>query len=317
MASIPFMPSGDLDTRVRLRAFDFLAEQVRIYGDVLPSKVLWKGFEFEGQEVKLKSIQGIFKPALLPEIPLSITTAPPDPKRPAPYDDGFAPDGSLLYYRYRGTDPRHHQNVGLRRAMEQRKPLIYFHGVVRGEYFAAWPVYVVGDEPHRLRFHVAVDDAQFASEGLESVAAEATAEPRRGYITVATRHRLHQRAFRVRVLQAYQERCALCRLRRQQLLDAAHILPDSDPRSDPTVTNGLALCKLHHAAFDQNLIGIRPDHTVEIRQDVLNETDGPMLIHGLQGFHGRHILLPRRREDRPRPDYLEERYRAFQLSSER
>jgi putative restriction endonuclease len=127
------MPSGDLDMQIRLAAFEFLAEQVQIHGEVLPAKVLRAGFEFRRQPVAVKGIQGIFKPAALPELPLSVTTAPPEPNRPAPYDDGFAADGSLLLYRYRGTDPNHHQNVGLRRAMETRRPLIYFHGVVKGE----------------------------------------------------------------------------------------------------------------------------------------------------------------------------------------
>jgi hypothetical protein len=52
------------------------------------------------------------------------------------------------------------------------------------------------------------------------------------------------------------------------------------------VTNGLALCTLYHAAFDRDVIGITPDYVVEVRRDVLEQEDGPMLIHGLQGFHG-------------------------------
>jgi putative restriction endonuclease len=304
------VPGDDLDMRVRLAAFDFLKEQVRLHGEVLPATMLWEGFPFEGQQVRLKGLQGIFKPAILPELPLSITTAPPDPRRAAPYDDGFSPDGSVLLYRYRGQNPQHHENVGLRRAMQQRRPLIYFHGVVRGEYFAAWPVYIVADEPQALRFHVAVDDAHYVSQGLLAVA-EGTEEARREYITVTTRQRLHQRSFRVRVLRAYQERCALCRLKREALLDAAHIIPDTDPLGLPVVQNGLALCKLHHAAFDQHLIGIRPDLVVQVRPDVLAETDGPMLVHGLQGFHERRIAVPRRTEEWPHPNLLQERYRRF------
>ena len=140
----------DLDMQVRLAAFDFLAEEVRVHGEVLPAGLLRHGFAFQGQQVGLKGVQGIFKPAILPEFPLSITTAPMQPGRAAPYDDGFSADGSALLYRYRGTDPMHHENVGLRGAMQQRRPLVYFHGVVKGEYFAAWPVYVVGDEPAAL-----------------------------------------------------------------------------------------------------------------------------------------------------------------------
>lgn len=198
--------------------------------------------------------------------------------------------------------------------MQERRPLVYFHGVVKGEYFAAWPVYVIADEPGALRFRVAVDDAHYLGEVLEAVA-EGGEEARREYITVTTRQRIHQRSFRLRVLRAYRERCALCQLQHQQLLDAAHIMPDADPLGAPVVPNGLALCKLHHAAFDQNLIGIRPDLVVQVRQDILDEEDGPMLIHGLQGFHERRILVPRRAEERPQTQLLERRYQKFLAAS--
>jgi hypothetical protein len=59
-----------LDQRVRLAAFEFLREQqaVRI-DEVLPRSVLAAGFQFERQRVPLIGPQGIFKPAILPEIP--------------------------------------------------------------------------------------------------------------------------------------------------------------------------------------------------------------------------------------------------------
>ncbi len=87
--------------------------------------------------------------------------------------------------------------------------------------------------------------------------------------------------------------------------------PDADPLGAPVVPNGVALCNLHHAAFDRYLIGIRPDCVVEVRRDVLDETDGPMLIHGLQGFHGTSLLLPRVRALRPDPALLEARSERF------
>ena len=68
------------------------------------------------------------------------------------------------------------------------------------------------------------------------------------------------------------ERCALCSLRHQELLDAAHITPDREADSDPIVSNGVALCKLHHAAFDNFFFTIRPDYTIEVRPSILAET---------------------------------------------
>lgn len=110
-------------------------------------------------------------------------------------------------------------------------------------------------------------------------------------------------------------RCAICRLRHAELLDAAHILPDRDPRSAPIVPNGLALCTLHHAAFDRDVLGIRPDLRVEVRLDVLEEEDGPMLEHGLQRFHGATVTVPRAEAERPRKEFLAERYELFRRAS--
>jgi len=134
---------------------------------------------------------------------------------------------------------------------------------------------------------------------------------RRRYATRATLFRLHQQSFRMRVLRAYRERCAICRLRHLELLQAAHILPDGHPRGLPVVPNGLALCALHHAAFDRNVLGVRPDLRVEVRLDVLEEEDGPMLEHGLQGFHGVVVMVPRAERSRPNREFLAERYEMF------
>lgn len=136
-------------------------------------------------------------------------------------------------------------------------------------------------------------------------------ELRRRYVTAETRSRLHQRTFRERVIRAYKEQCAMCRLRHEELLDAAHIIPDSEEKGEPTVTNGISLCKLHHAAFDRGIIGIRPDYIVDIRLDILEETDGPMLKYGLQELHGSRLFLPSRAEFLPDPGNLKWRYEAF------
>jgi putative restriction endonuclease len=84
---------------------------------------------------------------------------------------------------------------------------------------------------------------------------------------------------------------------------------------DPIVSNGLALCKLHHAAFDSFFLTIRPDYTIEVRGSILEETDGPMLLVGLKQMHDQPIRLPRSRADRPDRDRLELRYERFRRAS--
>ena len=265
------------------------------------------GFQFDGQRVPIIGPQGIFKPAIL-QLPLSITSVPVVPGRPRPYEDEISVDG-LIRYRFRGSDPNHRDNVGLRVALERRVPLVYLHGVVPGEYAPAWPAFVVAEDRAALTFHVAVDvrHAMWQTDAGASLVAEG----RRQYVTQTTLRRLHQEAFRQRVIRAYRERCAICRLHHAELLDAAHILPDGHPRGEPVVPNGLALCMLHHAAFDSNILGVRPDLVIELRADILEEEDGPMLTHGLQGFQDALLFVPRAASNRPSKEFLAERYEIF------
>jgi putative restriction endonuclease len=293
---------------VRTAAFAWLADQVARHGDVLPRSVLAEGFRLDGARVPLVGPQGIFKPQVLEGAPLSITTAPA-----GPYDDSFGADG-LLRYRYRGIDPQHPDNRGLRLAMERHLPLVYLHGIVPGKYLAVWPVFVVADDPAALAVSVAVDDAQYvavrpahAHDELQEDADSA----RRAYVTAVVRARLHQRAFRERVLRAYRRQCAFCRLRHEELLDAAHIVPDTEPAGEPVVRNGIALCTLHHAAFDRYFLGLRPDYVLEVRRDILDEHDGPTLVHALQALHGSRIIVPGQPELQPARELVELRYERF------
>ena len=80
------------------------------------------------------------------------------------------------------------------------------------------------------------------------------------------------------------------------------------------IPNGLAMCAIHHRAFDAQVLGIRPDYQVEIRADVLAEHDGPTLKHALQGLHGGVIVLPKRRAERPNKDLLEEGFERFRAA---
>lgn len=302
-------PAG-LDAEIRQRAFQFLDDLRAVYSNALPREALAQGFEFEGTRVPLMGPQGIFKPAVLASMPLSITTVPANPRKPRRYEDAVG-DGGVIHYKYRGSDPSHPDNVGLREAMRRQVPLIYFVGLVPGRYYAEYPVFVVGDDPADLAFRVQVDDRRVIVPA-EAGVAEATTTARREYVTVLAQRRVHQEEFRARVLIAYRECCAVCRLRHPELLQAAHILPDRHPQGHPVVPNGLALCTIHHAAFDRNILGIRPDLVVEIRRDILQEEDGPMLRHGLQELHGQDlIVVPRARELKPDPARLEERYQLF------
>jgi putative restriction endonuclease len=203
-----------------------------------------------------------------------------------------------------------------------QRPLLYLVAVDPGVYDVIFPVYVVGDDPTRLQFTLVAHEGSALVGGTaaaEITTTTAAADPvltaaRRGYVTRAVMQRLHQQHFRRIVLRAYHEQCAICRLRHAELLDAAHILEDRDPRGEPLITNGLGLCKIHHSAYDANIVGIDPDARVHVRQDILDEIDGPMLRHGLQEVDGTRLILPRSVEHRPNRDFLAERFDRFRAA---
>lgn len=299
-----------MDQQARTAAFKWLEEQALLHGDVLPRNILEQGFIFNGQRIILIGPQGIWKPKVF-ELPLSITTV-----ADGPYNDALSPEG-LLVYRYRGEDPNHRDNVGLREAMRRNVPLIYFLGIEPGKYLAEWPVFIVQDRPQALSFIVAIDERSLVNTSIQSnfnealYVSEQEAEYRRGYFTAQAVIRLHQRAFRARVLTAYKEQCAFCRLRHLQLLDAAHIIPDKEKGGEPVVPNGLSLCKIHHAAYDSNIIGVDPDYQIIVREDILKEFDGPMLRHGIQQMHEQKIILPGNKAHWPDRERLEVRFKRF------
>ena len=125
------------------------------------------------------------------------------------------------------------------------------------------------------------------------------------------RVRANAHIFRRDVLRAYRQRCTVCALREPDLVEAAHIVDYADETGISAVVNGLALCAIHHRAYDRNLLGIDPDGIVHIARSLREMKDGPMLESGLRAFHGSAIELPRRKLDRPDPERLATRFGRF------
>lgn len=306
--SLPRSP--DADTQVRAAAFAYLADVAGRRGGLVTRADL-ESFEFEGRTVPLVSRQrGIWAPAWM-EAALSILTTYRSRPDQRPYEDDFGPD-RYPRYKWMGADPQAADNRKLRRAMELARPLAWFLGVAPGVFQPLFPVWLAAEEPADNQFVVALDETM--RDGWSPTLLDRSPhDPTRRYAETIVATRLHQRVFRGRVLVAYERRCALCGLRHPELLDAAHIKEDADG-GQPIVPNGLALCAIHHRAFDADVLGIRPDFQVEIRPDILEEQDGPTLRHALQGLHGRLITLPRRPAERPDPVLLEERYERFRAA---
>ncbi len=306
----------DRDWQLRLAAMKQMETLRETGGGLVTAAALEPGFEFEGERIALwSSRKGIWRPRQLGKDgpALTIFTAPRISGRVPAYDDEVAHDDRGWFgYKYEGTDPNLWTNVALRRAMELQRPLIYLYGVTKGVYEPIFPVFVTDDAPDTLTFSLQADLPVTAASPLDLNLYAAA--PRREYQTVAVKRRIHQHRFRELVLGAYRRQCAMCHLRHVRLLDAAHIIPDHDDRGLPEVSNGLALCKIHHSAYDVNILGISPDLLVHVREDILREVDGPMLEFGLKGMAGQRILVPRREGLQPNPAYLDERFQRFRAA---
>jgi putative restriction endonuclease len=240
------------------------------------------------------------------DVPISIRTTYRAPEEERPYEDEVDENGYLLYL-YRGTDPNHYQNQWLREVMEQGFPLLYLAGVAKGRYMPSVAT-IIEDHPASLSFGVLLVTMDVGSIGTLNAAA---VDPvtRRHYLAMV-QLRVGQARFRETVLDAYSSKCTLCRLQHRELLDAAHIVSYAEGGTHQ-VSNGMSMCKIHHAAYDADIVGVRPDGVADVRRDVLEETDGPMLRHGLQEVHGVRLLLPWSPALRPSVERLEKRWERF------
>ncbi len=225
-----------------------------------------------------------------------------------PYADTHVGESLFAYdYRAGSTDG---DNKKMRVAYEMSLPIILLRTILPGVFVPVFPVYVVKDDIVNRQFILALD------EGLRSVKDPLHLQPiEREYAIRAIKQRLHQPEFRGRIMVAYKQTCTVCRLKHGRLLDAAHIIGDDKPHGVPLIENGLSMCKIHHAAYDADLLGISPDYVVRIRADLMEEVDGPMLQHGLQEMNDRPIVLPKHRADRPSKDRLAERFAEFKAAS--
>lgn len=294
--------------------FDHLRELRMQHGEAVPSSVLRTRLEVEGDSIAIMSGQrGIHKPAQL-DAALTLRTSVS-----GPYDDHFDhAGGGLVRYRYRDPQKRttsalkqaEADNAAVRVAMRADLPIAYLLGIDAGWYVPFAPVQVVADDPAGRTFML--DLTELGGIDLREVGGGVASEaPARRYQSRVVQYRVHQARFRQIVLRAYQRACSMCALKREGLLDAAHLIPDAEA-GEPVASNGVALCKIHHAAFDQFVLGVEPGtHRIHVREDVLHEIDGPMLRYGLQGLHGQQLHLPRRPTDRPATDALERRWERF------
>jgi len=293
-----------------MTAFEHVRRLSEIH-DPLTAADIRKGFIYNGERIPLINPQrGIFKPRQMRFL-LSIKTVFPRPGGRVWYDDQrdvhrqIFEGEETIDYAFMGENPASPDNRWLHEAAENQIPVIYFIGISPGRYRAMVPAYIAGCDAQSLKARVV-----FGMPDQAYMAPPENAIERR-YALREVQQRLHQDSFREAVLSAYGGRCAITRLPEPRLLDAAHIIGDSDPDfGQPVVSNGIPLSKLHHAAFDAHLIGIDPDYRLHVSDHLLFQNDGPML-DALKQLNGNLIHLPKRRRDYPDRDRLAQRFEHF------
>ena len=242
-----------------LRASCFAALEVlrAQFGTDLPySGGLDRGFAFRGQRVPFLNYQkGIYRAgAQGGPAALSIQTSANSAYGDAPSELGFR-------YAYRAGPIDQPDNRALRAAHALLTPIVYFIATRPGAYDAVFPAFVVADDPATREVLVSVGEMTGPIDEPEPVLVD---DPiGRRYTFREVRVRIHQARFRARVIPAYRKQCAICRLKEVDLLDAAHIIGDAESSGEPSVSNGLSLCSIHHRAFDRDLVGVSPD--LEVR----------------------------------------------------
>ncbi len=116
--------------------------------------------------------------------------------------------------------------------------------------------------------------------------------------------------FRRQVCEAYDDRCAVTRLRiinggGRSEVQAAHIWPVGDGGPD-TIQNGIALSGTVHWLFDRHLISLTDDYRLLVSHNKV-----PSELRGLFASQMEHIHLPENPRLWPHPAYLSRHRQAF------
>jgi putative restriction endonuclease len=296
-------------------AFDKLSAIESMWGDEIPWQVIAEGFDLNGETILMANkARGIFKPKQMARGLISIKTTEPKKGRLKRYDDEEHGDG---FYRYalQDGDPKANGNKLLWEAYDDRSPFVYFHAIAPSFYKAIWPCYVMQIHPDKGYCEVIAGPRTTLNFGHSSVVIYALpSAPVRNYAVRESRIRLFQATFRENVLRSYASQCAITKLSLRPLLDAAHITPDADVDSSTEVSNGIALSKLHHRAFDANLIGISPDLIVEVSRKVLEIPNG-IFNDAFKKCDGVKLFQPFHMEARADRDRLAKRYEQFKKAN--
>ncbi|WP_170007312.1 HNH endonuclease [Bacillus fonticola] len=110
------------------------------------------------------------------------------------------------------------------------------------------------------------------------------------HISQTVKERVQQDRFREDLLKAYGSRCAISGEGTSEVLEAAHIQPYINEKSNH-IQNGLVLRIDLHRLFDAGLLTVSQDYEIQVSAQIQSNY--------YQAYHGRQLLLPQESENYP------------------
>lgn len=129
----------------------------------------------------------------------------------------------------------------------------------------------------------------------------------RRYAVISTKKAIRALDFARRVLTAYDHKCAMCGVQ-LRLVDGAHILPVAHKDSTDQTSNGVALCALHHRAYDRGLVGFDSLYKIHVNEKMIRDLEAEDRLAGLPAFRKALralLIVPADKRDRPAKKFVE------------
>lgn len=174
----------------------------------------------------------------------------------------------------------------------------------RPEFFVEYALHAA--ELHRTgkanEDYLALNDVERLTDA--EIAAIANPKRRKVIATIVRNYRASD--FRRRVLGAYSRRCSMCGVQ-LELIEAAHIVPVASDEGNDDTNNGIALCKLHHAAYDRNLVCFDERYRIEVSDSLVAQLHDAGLDGGISKFCKAlrpALILPSDKRDYPAPPLI-------------
>lgn len=147
-------------------------------------------------------------------------------------------------------------------------------------------------------------DAFQAHESGQSTKKHVTVAKRK--IEVTRQQYARDPRFRNAVLEAYNNRCAMCGLQ-LELIEAAHLVPHRHPEGQDIVSNGIALCSLHHKSLDNGLVFVDPGYSVHVSRSKVSQLRRVHKEDGIRRFTRQlrpSIILPENPDNVPSREFI-------------